>query len=151
MKRKWLGTLSCVLILASLVVAQAGKSGSGSTEQALKDMESKWAAASLKSDAAAVGDIVSDDWTGINPEAKMQTRAEMLNQTKKSKLTRSAVSDIHVRMLGADAAVVTGSWSGAGTDVAGKKFDTMERWTDVFVKKDGKWKCVSSQSTTMKM
>ena len=142
-----LGILGAMLLLTCAVAAQ-GKTGG--TEQALKDMENKWAAAGLKSDAAAVGDIVSDDWTGTNAEGKVQTRADMLGVVKKSKLTRSAVSDMHVRMLGGDAAVVTGTWSGAGTDETGKKFDSTERWTDVFMKKDGKWKCVASQSTAVK-
>jgi ketosteroid isomerase-like protein len=149
MKNKTLWALVSLVILTGLALAQAGKPAGG-IDQALKDMENKWAAASLKNDAAAVGDIVTEDWVGVNAEGKVQTRADMLGDVKKSKLTRSAVGDMRVRMLDADAAVVTGTWSGAGTDASGKKFDTTERWTDVFVKKDGKWKCVASQSTTSK-
>ena len=142
-----LGILGAMLLLTCAAVAQAK---AGGTEQALKDMENKWAAGSLKNDTAAVGDLLSDDWTGINAEGKIQTRGDMLADMKKTKLTRSAVSEMRVRILDADAAVVTGTWSGAGTDPAGKKFDSTEHWTDVFMKKDGKWKCVSSQSTAVK-
>jgi len=141
MKRRILWSLAAVVLLSGMAVAQG-------TEQALKDMENKWAAASLKNDTAAVSDMLADDWSTISAEGKVQTKADALAEIKKAKLTKSAVSDMRVRMLDADAAVVTGTWSGAGTDGSGKKFDTSERWTDVFVKKDGKWKCVSSQSTT---
>jgi uncharacterized protein (TIGR02246 family) len=149
MQRRMLGALGSLLILACLSSAQAMKSG-GSADQALKDLETKWIAASLKSDSATVGEILADDWTGTTAEGKVQTRGEYLAMTKKSKLTRSVAGDMHVRMLDQDAAVITGTWSGAGTDQDGKKFDTMERWSDIFVKKDGKWKCVSSHSSTVK-
>lgn len=148
MKKKTLWALGSLIILTGLALAQTAKTAA-STDMTLKDMETRWAAAALKSDPAPVGDIVSEDWTGISAEGKMRTRAEMLSEVKKSKLTRSTVSDMRVRMLDNDAAVVTGTWSGGGTDQNGKKFDTTERWTDVFVNKNGKWKCVASQSTTV--
>jgi ketosteroid isomerase-like protein len=50
-----------------------------------------------------------------------------------------------VNMISPNVAVVTGIWSGAGTDAKGQKFDTTDRWTDVFVNQNGKWKCVASQ------
>ena len=146
--RKISFALCAVVLLACSAAAQA-KAAGGGAEQALKDMETKWAAASLKSDPAPIAEMVAEDWTGVSPEGKVQTRADMLSEVKKSKLTKSAVSDMRVRMLDADAAVVTGIWSGAGTDPAGKKFDMSIRWIDVFVKKDGKWKCVSSQATAI--
>ena len=53
-------------------------------------------------------------------------------------------------MIGTTAAVVTGVWTGAGTDPKGQTFDTSERWMDVFVNQGGQWKCVASQATTIK-
>ena len=55
-----------------------------------------------------------------------------------------------VRMINADTAIVTGVWTGVGTGPKGEKIDTSERWTDVFANQGGKWKCVASQSTTIK-
>lgn len=150
MRKTALGLLGVVLLLAGGAWAQATAKTAASVEMSLKDLETKWAAAALKSDSVAVGDIVSEDWTGINTEGQVRTRGEMLAEVKNSKLTKSAVSDMRVRVLDGDAAVVTGTWAGAGTDPGGKKFDATERWTDVFVYKNGKWKCVSSQSTTVK-
>src|SRR4051794_30429581 len=105
-----------VLAMSTMSLAQAGKkteakAAGKSTEQALKDIETKWAAASLKSDADAMAAIVADDWTANTPDGKVQTKAEGLEMTKKSKLTKSASSDMKVRMLGTDAAVVTGTWA----------------------------------------
>jgi uncharacterized protein (TIGR02246 family) len=130
---------------AMLLAAQSAKSAG--TEQALKDIENKWANAYLKSDATTIGDIVADDFVGVSVEGKVQSRADLMAEAKRSKVTRSIASEMRVRILGPDAAVVTGIWSGAGTDPAGQKFDIVDRWTDIFVRKDGKWKCVAQQST----
>ncbi|MGH9175781.1 MAG: YybH family protein [Vicinamibacterales bacterium] len=47
--------------------------------------------------------------------------------------------------LHGDSAVVTGIWTGKGTDGTGKAFDQRERFADTWVKMpDGKWQCVVS-------
>jgi ketosteroid isomerase-like protein len=154
--RKTVFATLLILAMSTFTVAQAGKKMESkpatgkSTEQALKDIENKWAAAALKGDTQTISAVVSDDWSGTNPEGKTQTKSEMIEDTKKAKLTKSSVDDIKVKSLGGDTAVVTGTWSGAGTGADGKAFDTTERWTDVFVKKNGEWKAVASQSTTVK-
>ena len=43
--------------------------------------------------------------------------------------------------------MVTGSWTGKGTDGAGKAIDAKERWADTWVKTgNGKWQCIASAS-----
>ena len=148
MKRRFLWTLAVLALMCGVALTQA-KTATGGTEQALKDMETKWAAAFLKGDTVAIGDILADDFVRVSPEGKVQSKADVLSETKKSKITQSTVSDMRVRMLSNDAALISGKWSGVGADAMGKKFDSTERWTDVFVKKDGKWKCVWSHITTI--
>jgi hypothetical protein len=47
--------------------------------------------------------------------------------------------------------VVTGIWTGKGTDAAGKAIDGRERYVDTWVKMpDGKWQCVASASAAIK-
>jgi hypothetical protein len=145
-----------ILAMSTFALAQSGKkmdskpAGANNTEQALKDIENKWAAAALKGDSETISAVVADDWSGTNPLGKVQSKSDMIEETKKAKLTKSSVGDMKVRSLGGNAAVVTGTWSGAGTDGDGKKFETTERWTDIFAKNNGEWKAVSSQSTTVK-
>lgn len=146
MKKTCIGILVAVVLLCSLATAQTGKATTG-PEQTLKGIETKWAAAYLKSDPTPIMDVVAEDWVGVNAEGKTQTRADLFGEIKRTKLTRSVLSDVRVRMLDGDAAIVSGLWSGAGTDPTGKKFETTTRWTDVFVMKDGKWKCKSTQNT----
>jgi hypothetical protein len=154
--RKTVFATLLILAMGSVALGQASKkteskpAAGKSTEQTLKEIENKWAAAALKGDSEGVSAVVADDWSGTTPEGKVQTKSEMLEDTKKAKLTKSEVGNMKVKSLGSDAAVVTGTWSGAGTGADGKKFDTTERWTDVFAKKNGEWMAVSSQSTTVK-
>lgn len=150
-----MGLLSLMLLFSTFTLAQADKKaaekkGGGGVEQALLDMERRWVAAGLKSDPAAMQDILADDWSSITAEGKMLTRAQSLDNMKKSKLTKSELSELKVRMINADTAIVTGVWTGAGTDEKGQKFDTSERWMDVFANQGGKWKCVASESSTIK-
>ena len=104
----------------------------------------------MKSDPAPIDAILADSWSAISVEGKITTRAQSLDDTKKSKFTRSEPSEMKVRMINADTAIVTGVWTGVGTGPKGEKIDTSERWTDVFANQGGKWKCVASQSTTIK-
>src|SRR5262245_3772956 len=152
--RRLLTVFAMTALLSTLSFGQAakkveGKVGGG-VEQALMDIEKNWAAAGLKGDAATIDAILADNWSGITPEGKATTRAQSLDEAKKSKFTKSEVSEMKVKMINADTAVVTGVWTGAGTGAKGEKIDTSERWTDVFANVGGKWKCVASQSTTVK-
>ena len=141
--------LALVLSLPALGLAQT-KPASGSPEQALMDIEHRWAATSLKGDVATLETILEANWTAVNPEGTVETRSQAIERTKTSKFTKSEVSSMKVMLLNPTTAVVSGIWTGVGTGSKGEKIDTSERWTDVFVSQDGAWKCVASQSTTIK-
>lgn len=154
--KRILSVLSMLLVLSTWLSAQADKKAvtpakaGGGVEQALLDMERKWVAAGLKNDAAALAEILADTWSTVDADGKVMTRAQSLDDIKKSKFTRSEISDMKVRMIDANTAIVTGVWTGLGTDAKGQKVDTSERWTDVFANQGGKWKCVASHNTTIK-
>jgi len=141
--------LALLLSLPALALAQT-KPASGGPEQALMDIEHRWAETALKGDVATLETILAANWTGVNPEGALDTRSQAIERTKTSKFTKSEVSGMKVMLLNPTTAVVTGTWTGIGTGSKGEKIDTSERWTDVFVNQGGAWKCVASQSTTIK-
>jgi len=145
MMRKVASALALLLVLPVLSLAQTK-----TPEQTLMDIEHSWAATALKNDVKTLDGILAANWTGTTPEGTVQTRAESLANTKASKFTKSEVSGMKVMVLNPTTAVVTGIWTGVGTDAKGVKVDTSERWTDVFLLQGGTWKCVASQSTTIK-
>jgi len=114
-------------------------------EQHLKEMEDKWVKASLASDGDALIPLLSEDFININSDGSVLNKRETMERMKRSKMEISELSDVQVTAHG-DSAVVTGVWTGKGTDSKGKAFAGKERWADTWVKKNGKWQCVASAS-----
>ena len=147
--RRVMHVLALVLSLSALALAQT-KPAAGSPEQVLIDIEHRWAATSLTNDVATLETILAPNFTGTSADGALETRSVVIARLKTSKFTKSASSDMKVMLLNPTTAVVTGIWSGVGTGSKGEKGDTSEHWTDVFVNQGGAWKCVASQSTTIK-
>jgi ketosteroid isomerase-like protein len=154
MMKQFLATGAMVLLTLGSVHAQApanatGKA-TGTVVQSLMDMENQWAKASKAGNADALAPMLSADFVALDSDGSMRTKAEVLARTKAAKWTVNEIGDLKVIVHG-DAAVVTGSWTGKGTDGGGKAIDAKERWADTWVKtSDGKWQCVASASAPTK-
>jgi ketosteroid isomerase-like protein len=122
------------------------KNGKAGTEQALVQMERDWTAAALNKDAAALDKILADDWVGQNP-AGMATKTEALADLKSgdNKVESETLGDMKVRVFG-DTAVVTGS-DEEKSSYKGKDTSGHYTWTDVFVRRHGRWQAAASQGT----
>ena len=132
--KQFLATGVIVLLTVGGALAQeAAKAGAAkpaaSVAQTLIDMEHQWAKASKASDADALAPLLSEDFVALDSDGSMRTRSEVLARTKKAKWATNEISDLKVLVHG-DAAVVTGSWTGKGTDGGGKAIDAKERWAD---------------------
>jgi ketosteroid isomerase-like protein len=148
---KRLGVFVGIALLAfgTVISAQATKSG-GSIAQTLTDLEHQWVKASSANDADALSPLLADDFIALDSDGSMHTKAEVLARTKKAKWVTNEIGDLKVTVHG-DSAVVTGSWTGNGTDGTGKAVNAKERWADTWVKTSGgKWHCVASASAPMK-
>jgi len=121
--------------------------GSGTIEQQIKDLEKQWTDAELKQDAVALDRILADDIVEIESTGQVQTKAEDLADLKSGefKLESLSFGDMKVRVFG-NVAVVNGPYTMKGT-YKGKDISHEGRFTDVFVKRQGRWQCVSTQST----
>ena len=117
----------------------------GNAEQEVMRLEREWCSATLNGDVAAVSAILADDYTDVvlNTGAvayKPQTLAEI----KPHKATVCEVDMMQVRVYG-DAAVVIGR----ATEKSAR-FSGQYRYTDIYIRRDGHWRCVASQSTEIK-
>ena len=114
----------------------------------LKAIEQQWLDAYMKSDPAFIKNLEAEDYSIIEPDGAVSTKAQdVKSTTEKTFVLKSAtMSDFKCRMLGDNAAVVTCMLKMSGKD-DGKEFSGDYRGTDVFEKKDGKWMAVASQLT----
>jgi ketosteroid isomerase-like protein len=139
--------LSLVLSAALPVQAKQLKADSDAvTSQTLQAMERDWLNAEKNHDAAAFEKLVADDWIAINPDGKRKTKVERAAEIKTSNLDSATL--MKVRVFG-DTAVVTGT-DDEVTMKDGNKSSVHYVWTDVFVKRDGKWFAVASQVAQIK-
>lgn len=141
--------LSLVVAAAVFVQAKQTKADSDAAiSQTLQAMEQAWLNAEKNHDAAAFEKLVADDWIAITPDGKSQTKAERAAEIKASDIDSATLGDMKVRVFG-DTAVVTGT-DDETTTVNGKKSSDHYVWTDVFVKRKGKWLAVASQTAQVK-
>jgi ketosteroid isomerase-like protein len=135
------------LVLAAAVAAEdkATKAESdAATSQTLQAAEHAWLNAEKNHDAAAFEKIVADDWIAINPDGKTETKAERAAAIKSANVESASMGPMKVRVFG-ETAVVTGT-DDETTVTDGKKSTGHYVWTDVFVKRNGKWLAVASQT-----
>ena len=136
--------------LAQEPAKAGGGKATGTVAQSLMDMENQWAKASKAGNAYALAPMLAEDFVALDSDGSMRTKSEALARMKKAKWVTNEIGDMKVTVHG-DAAVVTGSWTGKGTDADGKAIDAKERWADTWVKmSNGKWQCVASASAPMK-
>jgi ketosteroid isomerase-like protein len=112
-------------------------------------MEREWNDADLTRDYAWHERNYSDDFSGISSRTgALSTKSEDIASSKKATLTSANLSELDVRVEG-NTAVVTGINHVTGTDDKGAAFDRTVRFTDTFVKRDGRWLVWATQGTAI--
>ena len=110
-------------------------------------MEHEWCDADMKNNTPWFERNFADDFTGIGArDGSLTNKREEIDSMKKVTIDSEEVSEINVRMEG-DTGIVTGVDRVRGKDDKGKAFDRTNRYTDVYVKRDGRWQVLSSQGT----
>jgi ketosteroid isomerase-like protein len=116
-------------------------------EEELVKVEEEFADAIVKNNPDAIRQFVADDWIIINADGGIIDRERFLEVIKSGTLTHDMMEsgDMRVRIYG-DSAVVSALTRSKGKFM-GQEFTTHERSTDVFVRRDGQWRCVLTQLT----
>ena len=135
---------------AALLVAQEKKTFANETapvEQTLMQMERDWNQATLTKDFKTLNRIMAKDWVGVDFKGVTTTKAESIAELKagESKNESVEMGDMTVRVYGNSAVVI-----GSDTEKSryhGKDSSGRYSWMDVFVKRNGRWQAVASEST----
>jgi ketosteroid isomerase-like protein len=119
--------------------------------QQLLYMEQDWNDATIRHD----GDWTDRNYASFASDISSRTggiesRAEAAASARSSKVVYDAVelSDLAARVE-SDVGVVTGVNHVRGKDEQGKAFDRRVRFTDTFIKRDGRWQVWATQGTTI--
>jgi ketosteroid isomerase-like protein len=123
--------------------AGAVKPAPGPTAESVLAAEEELTRALRDNDADGIARCLSDDWVVISARGQVGEGKSIFPEGIKSgflKHTAYEVSEPRVRLYG-NVALVTTKLHNAGT-FGGKPFDVLERQTDVWLWKDGAWKCV---------
>jgi ketosteroid isomerase-like protein len=117
-------------------------------EQELIQVEKDWCTAMQKKDAAFLERMLAADYVGISMSGKTGTKADSTRGIKdpSTRLDVCVDTDFNVRVYG-DVGVVIARYARAGVDAGGPYKDRTGWYTDVFVRRNGQWQCVASQST----
>jgi hypothetical protein len=143
-----------VAISAGLSAAQHKKNApetstpvQGSVGTQLEQIEHKWAESEVKADPAMIAPYLDDSMVQTNPDGSVSTRKEVLDGIGKGDPTLKAVdlAEMKTQSYG-DAAVIMGRYT-EKREVKGKHVMTAGRFTDTYVKRGGKWKCVASHDS----
>jgi ketosteroid isomerase-like protein len=110
-------------------------------------IERNLAAAYMHSDRTSVDDLLADDWTSTDYQGHRWTKANVLAMFGPGgpTFTRVDIDVDTVRLLG-DVAVVTGRSVSAGR-VGDRDVNVTQRYMDIYVRRDGRWRVVASQGT----
>jgi ketosteroid isomerase-like protein len=150
MKNTWVWCLLGLLSLGSAAVSQAQQT-SGSTEKAVTALENQWLQSQKTNNPELVAPLLADKFVSTDSDGKFMNKAQALADAKATKWTSAEYEKVQVTVFG-DAAIATGGFIGKGTDPSGKPIDDHSRWTDTWVKMpNGKWQCVASQDSRIKM
>ena len=134
------------LLITPLTKAQAAgdaRPAAGPTAESVLAAEEELARALQDNDADGIARCLSDDWVVISARGGVAKGKSIFpDGINQGSLTHKAyeISEPRVRLYG-NVAMVTMKVHNAGTH-NGKPFDVMERETDVWLWKDGSWKCV---------
>ena len=139
MKRTLAISLACLLPAVSV--------GAQELHQELAKVENAWAEAIVKRDVAALHKLYAEEYVSTDPAGSVLTKAQDIAsvQSGEFKLSSYKIEDLKVQSHGT-IAVVTGRNTIKAT-YKGQPIDGAYRFTDVFVKRDGRWQAVATQGT----
>lgn len=104
----------------------------------------EWDRAMIENDAERIGRFMSDDWTIIGSDGSAGDKESFLSLVRSGVLSHDVMEshDIQVRVYGDTAVLIARGISGG--KYRGEAFYLTERTSCVFVRQEGRWRCVST-------
>lgn len=146
--RMFVAGVSAAVLLSSLAAVIRAHADDTSVEKSLFKLERDWAAALEKRDGKVIAALLAKDFISVEPDGSLLNREQYLEaRLKDQELESSTLEQMQVRVYG-QTATVTGLQTNQGKR-RGVKVTERYRYVDVFILRDGTWKCVSTQVTLL--
>jgi len=141
-----LALLSCVLV-ASAVTRASALQRVESDQDVLIKLERGWNEAFYRKDVAFIERLLAEEFTATYDDGRMGDKAtELALVAAFDQNVESATPDEFAVRVYRDTAVVWFTLRLVGIK-EGQRSEMALRYTDVWIVRDGRWQCVSSQST----
>jgi uncharacterized protein (TIGR02246 family) len=142
-----------ILVSANLAcfAAESRPAAENAVVKEICRLEDAWAAAEVKKDGAAVGQLLAEEFLFTGPDGAVLSKAQLIQVVSTSKAERVSEvgSDYQVKVYG-NTAVIHGIVTIVDKDERGTQ-QVRLRYTDTWVKQaDGRWLCVAAQSVVIK-
>jgi ketosteroid isomerase-like protein len=132
-----------LLLLCSLAHGAVCPTGQRKDQAALVEIEQVWLRAEEQHDTAALGCILADEFEEADFDGSLIDRGAMLASAATPSAVHVELSDLHAHVDG-NFAYVRGL-GGIRSDDG--KFHAKNRFTDIFVYRDGRWQCVAGHES----
>lgn len=108
-----------------------------------------WDRAMVENDPEAIGSFMAEDWTIVGPDGSVGAKAGFLDAVRSGDLTHDVMEthDPAIRFYGSVAVVTSRGVSGGRW--RDEPFHLVERVTCVFVRQEGRWRCVLTHLSPM--
>ncbi len=144
---RWLMASGVFFAVVVFLVGAQENSNTSDAQGRILALETAWNHAEESKDAAALDQLLANSLVYIDYDGSMMNKGEFLASIKGADLHPSQIinDEMSAHVYG-DAAVVTGVYREKGVN-KGKPYLRRGRFTDTWVRLNGTWQCVASQST----
>jgi ketosteroid isomerase-like protein len=139
------GMFVTLTLLAGQTLPAKGEDVAKAKEDLLK-AEHAWNEAYKNRDAKVLSRILTDDFILTDDDGKMYNKAQYVESVVRlAQVASYTLEELEGRVWG-NVGVVTGIWRGTMT-MGGKDASGSFRFTDTFLRRQGRWQVVASQDT----
>ena len=133
-----------------LLSGAAQAAPAGADEQAVTAAEQQWLKAQQTNNTELLAPLLADKVVETSTDGRVFAgKAAVLADAKSDTWSSVDYTDLKVTVFG-HTAIATGTFAGKGKDATGEALDERVRFTDTWVKMDGKWLCVATQDSPLR-
>ena len=123
----------------------------GDTEKAVAGLEEQWLQTLNTNSPDSLAPLLAEKFVSTSMDGTVTGKAEALAEVKTFVKNSATNSEMKVIVYG-DTAIARGILKAKMKDSSGKTIDLNIQWTDTWVKMpSGKWQCVASHGSPIKM